>query len=593
MKNIIKYIGGIAVLGLMAHFNYSCDNYFDEPVVQDITTEDIYGDTINAITSLNGAYYLVPHLWPSHTGFQDGGNRNSNRMDLNLTGVICDEAASSPNWMGAHKLYYNGSINPANTDVKQSEFLFKEPYYYMRRAFNYLNNVENIPNATESYIKRTSAEARMLVALGYFALIKRYGSVPWIDKALTANDEVDETRMPLVDIIGKVDSIIVRALPDLPDRWSDNHQGRVTKASAYFLRSRLALWAASPLFNTGTPYLDAGEANSAICMGNYDPNRWRIAADRAKEAIDYCESQGFELVNTGDPIADYTFATRDLVGNQRNTEVILFSRIHSSRQAKNNPSGTFYFRHMPPGKTKSSKGAAALCPTQNFVELYETVDGSEVDLTKSNPWANLDPRFHASIIHDKASFGGSKLGIMPKKHKDADKKLDKYNDQWVTGFFMRKFLHEEQYTDPNLSFDAPYFCMRLPELYFNYAEALNEYDPGNADITTYLNKTRERVGMPDIASMGQDEMREAIRNEKAVEMAFEDQRFFDLKRWKMGEKSMEIRRGIQRIKSGGYEIKNCTDDRQFSQGWQDKYYLWPFPLEEVQRGFGLVQNPGY
>ena len=593
MKRIIQNILiGVVISTLI--WAPSCDNYFEEPITSSITLDTVFSDVLKAEKGLNAAYYLVPFMFPTAWSPVDNGYRNVSRVHQNTTASISDEAVSSLNWGGAHKLYYVGSMNALNAgvnngDKRMFEHIFEEPYYYMRRAYIFLENVESVPGATQEFIDTKSAEAKLLIAMGYFELLKRYGSCPWVGSVIGANDEVDETRPPLAEFVDNIDRLIEEAKPNLPDRWDSSNRGRVNKASAYFLRSRLWLWAASPIFNNSTPFI-SGPADAAISFGSYDQDRWRKAADMAKEAIDYCESVGFSLVNTNDPILDYTLATRDLNGHVENTEVILFSREGGSYNGKHS-ANNFFGRHKPPSRNKSSKGCAASCPTHNFVQLYETVDGSDFDLSSSNPWEKLDPRFHASIIHDRAEYGGAVIGIMQKRDALAET-IDTYNDEWITGYWLRKFMHPEHHTDQNLTFDMPYFYMRLPELYINYAEALNEYSPGHSDITTYINKTRQRVGMPNIPSLGQDEMREAIYREKAVEFAFEDQRYFDLKRWLRGEEIHKTKIGVKRSADGGYEIAEVPGDRQYIP-WNDKFYLMPFPDYEIQKGLGLIQNPGF
>ncbi|MCG8580832.1 MAG: RagB/SusD family nutrient uptake outer membrane protein, partial [Bacteroidales bacterium] len=226
---------------------------------------------------------------------------------------------------------------------------------------------------------------------------------------------------------------------------------------------------------------------------------------------------------------------------------------------------------------------------------------------------NLDPRFHASIVHDKADFGGVRINANIYTSMDKPSNKPKANKDlksgWMTGFYMRKFLHEDQYTDKNLDYDIPYLYMRLPELYLNYAEALNEAQPGNTDITFYLNLLRDRAGMPDVSSLAQDEMRQLIRNERAIELIFEDQRFFDVKRWKIAAETIGATKyGIHRINEddidagltdengvpyefGDYMVKECPENQQ--RNWDDKLYLMPFPRYEILKDRGLVQNPGY
>lgn len=596
--NIKKYFNrAILMIALSALILSSCEDFYDEPIMSDITEEVIFSDTLKAIGVLNSAYFIVPYYFPEG-GKDKDGIRKTLRIGYNLTASTTDEGISSINWTGAHMRYYNNSISPLTVGAEgpesnNQEFVFEDNYVYIRKLYKYLDNVKDIPNATDYFKKTTTAEAKLLIAMAYFEYFKRYGSVPLVDHVIGANEEIDESRPPLNELISFIDDLIVEAIADLPAQWPEYNRLRVNKGSAYFLRSRLWLYAASPLFNTSQPYIDNGEGNKFICLGtDNDPELWKKAAQYSKEVIDFCESNGYALIDTDNPVVDYTHATRDFLGN---TEVVLGSRRHEQA----NQGDAFYFRNLPPRETRASQGTAGTCPTQNFVDMYETVDGSEIDYANvapgTTPWDKLDPRFHASIIHDKAQFGAGTIGIMTKNDPLADKS-DKYNAEWVSGYFMRKFFHEEHYLKSNkgLNFDLVCMWMRLPELYFNYAEALNEYSPGHSDILTYLNKTRNRANMPDIVASGQDAVREAIRKEKAIEFAFEDQRFFDLRRWLRGDLITQKKFGIKRVSGGGYQIVDAPSDRQyFDYEWHDKFYLLPFPEYEIQKDKGLTQNPGY
>ncbi len=592
MRKINIYVKGFGLATLLILLLSACNDFFEDPIEQNITQDTIFNSPINAEKLLNSAYYLIPYNWPTNFGAKEGGYRNDAKILTAITAGITDEAVTISPWAGPITFYYgqckmtqyNIGVNGSKGDLKRNgrdyvEHIYEEPYLYFRRAFLFLSGVDNVKGASEEWKRETKAQAQLLVAIGYYELIKRYGSVPWVDRVLDLNESFDQTRLPLKDIIQNVDDLIMEALPNLPESYSDVNQGRVTRAAAYFLRSRLWLLAASPLFNTATPYIPTYEHPELITMGNYDESLWQKAATVSKEAIDYCHSKNYKLVDTGNPQDDYTLATRDIISN---SEVILFSRRGGTKEAKGN---SLYRRHMVPGpKTGSNKDAGMTSVTQNMVEKYDTKDGSPVNLNSDNPWENMDPRFHASVVHDRATFGGAKIST------NSDNK--KLVQGWSSGFFMRKFLHEEHYTDKTLKFDAAYFYMRLSELYLNYAEALNEYKPGDTEIANYLNQTRRRVDMPDIPLLGQEEMRQAIYDERAVELAFEDQRLFDVKRWKIADKTIGADKyGVVRVANGEYEIRKCPDILQ--RVWEDKLYLMPFPYYELNLELGLIQNPGY
>lgn len=621
MRKTIKHISTIIAIISLLYASTGCNDFFQEPIEANINQDTIFNSMVNAEKLLNSVYEHVPYMWP--TSAFSGNTNNTSRVKGSITATICDEGVTSSVWNGARVFYYGDcQLSADNVGVEApnlgkdaailyQEHIFEEPYKLFNRAYTFIEGVDNTQGATDVFVNETKAQAQLLNAIGYFEMIKRYGSVPWVDKALAPGDQISEERPPLAEIIQRVDDMIMEALPNLPENYNASNQGRVTRASAYFLRSRLWLWAASPLFNSPAPYMQMNNPanNSLIWMGGYDPELWQKAADVSLEAIQYCESNGYALVNTGNPKDDYTSATREIIGN---TEAILFSRrTESFNNVKN---GGWFGRYLPPRGGANNNGSGWNNPTQNIISMYETVDGSAIDYRANNPWKNMEPRFHASIVHDKAKFGGLTINANIYRSMNAPVSSPKNNNLlvngWFSGFYMRKFMYEDlQTADRSVRYDAPYIYMRLPELYLNYAEALNEAEPGNSDITTYLNKIRSRAGVTAIASSPQDVMRELIRKERAIEMIFEDQRFFDVKRWKIAAETIGATKyGVHRINEddlangltdenglayefGDYMIKECPPTVQ--RIWNDKLYLMPFPRYEINKGKGLIQNPGY
>lgn len=612
MCGLLKKIRIFAALSGFAVFLNSCDNFFMVPITETLNQDSIFNSMYNAEKVLNSAYYLVPFNWNASANVADEGYRNECKMLHDVTATICDEAITSSSWTGAFLSYYgDASINPYtvgvnanNKDKKNVEFIFEEPYYYFRRAFSFLENADKVPDATQEWLSSTKAQAKILIAMGYYELIRRHGSVPWVDKVLTVNEELDMTRPPLKELFDRVDKLIVEAIdsPSLPEKieQSDLNYGRVTKATAYFLRSRLWLLAASPLFNTDQPYLPY-EHSKYICLGNSSDEEkkavWKKAVDYTWDAIDFCEKY-YSMMrpasgSTYEEASEvYRLAVRDLPNN---TEIVQFSRrIASSKGTKG--TNTFFGRNMPPRKGGLSGQTGFCCITQNMVDKYRTVDGSVPNYESNNPWEKLDPRFHATVMHDQSVFGNAK----PLGTSEGDEFISgAASTGWMTGYYLKKFFHEDQYVDNNLQKDMPYIYMRLPELYLNYAEALNEYSPGDGRIEEFLNKTTERVLMPrlELDGLSQEQVREEIMRERAVELAIEDHRYFDVKRWKIADKTIGsikygvVRNGKPNKPSTTYTIRPCPSDRQTN--WHDKYYLMPFPQSEILKDKGLIQNPGY
>ncbi len=625
MKTVLKNIILLAIFSCGAASFSSCNDYFETPLAENITNETIYSSVYNAERGLSLAYYAIPYKW-AWNGASMNGIRNQGILRMDMISSISDESASLSTWSGALNAYYGTtSVIPNNVGMNNTDWridiesIYEEPYYYIRYAYLFLESVDSVPDATAEWLAQRKGEAKLLIAICWYELIRRYGSVPYITEALSSNDLTDTIcdRPPLSELIDNVDALIAEAIQLAPEKFAESSSdyGRVTKATAYFLRSRLWLLAASPIFNTDTPYSTAGlvEPNE-ICLGNaVGSDEWRAvwqkAADYSKAAIDYCEANGYSMndVTTGTAgdegtiIDNYREIFRGLTNNP---EIIQFSRriatINGATAAGNWPG-----RNKPPvtGASKNWEATSFIAPAHNFVQsMFRTVDGEEFQIGsdhKGDPWVNADYRFKATIVYDGCDWGDGTT--MWWDHSSNG------TDLHGTGYFMRKFMHDEWMTG-TLAVDVPYYYMRLPELYFNYAEALCELDySGNlATIEEYINKTTDRMGDGaahiSLTGLSYTSVRDEIRREKAVEFMFEDQRFFDVKRWLIADTTIGKKKTII-IRDSNYDHdsvdrhyeESSTDEYMEARqtNWEDKSYLMPFPQYEIDLKLGLNQNPGY
>ncbi len=621
MMNIftnIRYRSFALIFGVL-FISISCEDFFETPLAENVTNETIYSSMTNAERGLNAAYYAIPYNWAYGSTAIDDEIRAKGKLRQDIIASICDEAVSSSTWSGAIKAYYgSGVMDPLTVGLENTtyrldlEYIFEEPYYYIRYAYLFLESVDSVPDATEQWLKEKKAEAKLLIAISWYELIRRHGSVPYVNSTLSANDDFSSSldRPALIDLINDVDELIVDAIADAPDKIaeSDASYGRVTKATAYFLRSRLWLLAASPIFNTDTPYSTAGlvEPNE-ICLGYAEGSDqwrevWQKAADYSLAAIEYCHQEGYYMSEVSDKSdkAAVVEAYREVFrGVVNNPEIIQFSR----RVATLNGSATgshWIGRNMPPSQSKNW-GSHGFCnPNQGFIkQMIRNLDGSELTFGAeggNNPWANADYRFEANVVYDGCDWGeGTTMTDHPYS-----------NGYETTGYFLRKFMHDE-WQIGTYSVDVPYYYMRLPELYLNYAEALCEldYSANRTTIQYYLNMISARVGafQVDLTGFSEDEVRQEIRREKAVEFMFEDQRFFDVKRWLIADQTIGATKyaivrqpssatytSTTRYYEESYDVAQMTSRQTV---WNDKYYLMPFPSYEILKDMGLNQNPGY
>lgn len=435
------------------------------------------------------------------------------------------------------------------------------------------------PSQQEAYqnrlntIKQWKNEARFLRAYFYFELVRRYGGVPIITEVFKLGDEFGHVERNSLEesiqfIIDECDEVAEQLEPV----YTGENLGRVTNVAAMALKSRLLLYAASDLFNN--PGWAGGYAHQeliALPAGNR-VEQWKKAADAAKEVID----------EFGGVLSD---DYRGLFRTFDNEEIILVRR--------HGPSNNFEITNYSPGFYRGEGGTG---PSQNLVDAYEMQDGTPFDWNNSehsaDPYSNRDPRLSMSIITNNSEYKGRNIKIWRGG-------LDGPGQARATrtGYYLKKYVDENIDLLENTTSVHSWILIRLAEIYLNYAEALNEYAPGHSDIEFYVDAVRGRPGveMPPLPhGLPQSQMRERIRNERKVELAFEDHRFWDLRRWMIAPDFLGARlRGVEveRIGNSVFTYNPVVvENRVFDA---TKMYLYPIPQNELNKMPGLVQNPGW
>ena len=571
----------------------SCNHFLEMPEQAGINIDSVFSNWRNTELYLYTLYEHAPLILLANDNnfFNMGG---ASRVSLT------DESGSYPGQSAytTHKVYAGNVDATWFTSAKKGgEDGYDFHWQTIRRNWVMLENIDRVPDATPQQKNRIKGECRTLIALEYFEMWKRYGGMPLIKKALDGNDFGSGERKSVEETCDYIVQLCDEAInnPDFPARVESSIEfGRATKALAYCLKARTLLYAASDLFNTATPYMDFGEHNNLICFGNHDPNRWKAARDAAKEAIDYCESNGYAIVHDQGIDKNYSIAAC-APPKDGNTEIVFATYLHPKRIEWCRLAYLFRGR---------ANGYAANAPTQNAVEFYSNVDGTKVDWSKkittppndpTYPYKNLDPRFHQSI-----AYNGCKWYTNPDMtlefHDHAlgsawagQESRQKRGSIHLYGF--RKYFngYEKTYGQNHVVMQ-PIF--RLAEMYLAFAEASNEFGGDQTQAFDYIDVIRQRSGMPKAdRSMDQEAFRDFIRDERAVELYAEDHRYFDLKRWKTPEKMLQINQ-INIVRQAD---RTFTYERKPYQtrAWHEWWYLHPFPYDEVNKNYGLVQNPGW
>ena len=540
----------------------SCNDFLDreeDSFIDKTATFDSYNRTKQYLTY---AYSLLP----------EGLNRFSGGA---LLGAATDDACfaiESSNIQQFNNGSWNALSNPDN--VWDRYFAGIAKCCTLLENSNHINldisrldpakRVEYENNLKD--IRMWRAEAHFLRAYFNFELLKRYGPIPIIKSTLDINKDYSDTPRPtmkeVVEFIANDCDMAADSLELTPWRNMNDAFGRATKGAALALKSRLLLYAASPL------YVDFGDIDEANKPS--DATLWKAAADAAKAVIDLNQ---YELASAYD----------DLFKNDFQNKEYIFVRRYPSNS-------DFEKSNFP----VSYGGKGGTNPSQNLIDDYEMLDGTAFDwsdpVKAAHPFENRDERLLATVLMNGVLFKGKRIATYPR---GADAMPNP--NATKTGYYLRKFLNENVNIQTGGGSDGhvvPLF--RLAEIYLNYAEALNEYDPTNPDIAVYLNKIRERVSLPDVPSgLTQEQMRTLIHHERRVELAFEEHRFWDVRRWKVASSTLGA--PVKGVKITQDDAGNFTySPVQVEQRvFQPKMYWYPIPQSEVLKLHHWEQNKGW
>jgi len=586
--NTIKYI---IIILLASYILAGCeelklgDAALEEPPTISVNQDTVFSKLDYAERFLFGAYSTLPY------GLNTNWSAKGDKLGMDILEGLTDIDHSYLAWGGVNQLYYSGQYAAASeNESNKTKFHFtkENTWVGIRKGWIFIENANKIPDAEPEYIDQMIAEAKMVIAIHYSDMFRHYGGLPWVDHAFDPAESTDLPRSTAKETLDNIIALIDEASTDLPWTIEDlsNWDGRFTKAAAMGLKARLLLFAASPLFNDDVPYLD-GEAaqKQMVWFGSKDASLWNKAADAAEALINEIESQGgYALVNTGNPRKDF----QDAYYKRGNGEILISTRVRY--QSPGWWSGEYYFY-------QSAGNYGTSCPTQEYVDMFGMANGLDINdpasgFDSDDPFTNRDPRLYETVLVNGDSYKGrtAELWIGGRERQNANFKGS------ATGYGLRKFLLERNNsTSVNSVVVWPY--LRLAEIYLTAAEALNEANSGpTAKAYQYVNTVRNRVGLADLTSgLSQSEFREAILLERAKEFGWEEVRWFDLIRWKREADFTKHLHGTDLKLVGGVLEATQTEcpERYWQSNWSPKWYLSAFPPDEVNKGYGLVQNPGW
>lgn len=515
----------------------------------------------------------------------------------------------------------------------------------IRDCNTFLDNIFNVPDMDDYEKNRWAAEALFLKAYFHFYLFRMYGPIPLIDKNLpvTSNTETVKVRqMPIDSCVNFIARLLDESVVNLPERIQNEstENGRLTKAAARALKAKLLVTAASPLFNGSPDYAAyTGKNGEKLFPSAYDEKKWERAVTACKEAIEECEAAGHQLYYfnpaflpfPGSPETITEMSIRNALCEKFNTEAIWTSTNNRATNLQRENLPRLYSTDKQ-SATLSSFGVPMKVVeqfyTKNGVPISEDVtwDYNARYSTRTAPTTeklrlkpnyvtanlnfNRETRYYASLGFDGSRWFGqgrfnddesiyveSKLGQIANNHAWA------YS---MTGYWAKKLVNPQSVssaTEVTIQ-SYPWPVIRLADLYLLYAEALNEWQGPGAETFKWIDLVRARAGLQGVETSWQQfsknpgapatktGLRKIIHQERLIELAFEGQRFWDLRRWKEAEAVLN-----QPVTGWNVFGKTTADYYQvkyiYNQVFRKKDYLWPVREEDLIENKNLVQSPGW
>lgn len=622
MKNITQK--AITALIVVCSMLSGCNkDFLNTKPLDQVQATDTWKDPALAQAFINGIY----------SGLGQGGFIGSGEEML---AAFSDEAIFTHQGRGIN-VFNQGNLNPSNPGLVSTPTEWSFLYTQIRRANIAL---ESLPTATLPVAtrERLEGETRFLRAYFYHQLVRFYGGVPIITKVYGLGEDYTIAR----NTYAEVSSFIIKESDMAATllKGKAKVRGRASDLAALALKSRQLLYDASDLHDVPT-----AKAKSTVLSAFAKPEllgflsgdrraRWVAARDAAKAVLDAAGSGYKTNLSTRVSLAEgrKNYLSIAMGGMSKHpdadpgvasTNELLFERTFSPDQLSDAT------RHGVRQGPNGYNNWAGNTPIHELVDDYEMMDGTKFDWTKpdhkADPYANRDPRFYASILFDGSPWKPRGSALDPANEIQTGTYFAGTNkivgldtrqgpiENWngsFTGYYFKKFIDPDptirDATSPQF---IPWAFFRYTEVIFNYTEALIELGEF-AEAQNWLNKIRFRAGMPAIEETG-EALKQLYRNERRIEMTFEEQRYHDARRWMIAPQTLGRKTTYiiveGKLKAGAtapipyrkdkskfdYTYTPVINNDLENRTWLDKMYFRPLTLAETQRNDKLVQNPGY
>ena len=523
-------------------------------------------------------------------------------------------------------------------------------YRALRDCNIFLENVDKVPDLDYSEKMRWIAEVKVLKAYYHYYLMRMYGPIPLIKENLPIDadpDLVKVYREPVSESFDYLMELIDEAKNDLPLEITnpEGELGRITKPIAYALKAKIAVTAASPLFNGNNDFAQLkNNDGTALFDTEFQLNKWSDAAVACKEAIEVCDSAGFALFNFEPTLSQSslsdTIKTQLSIWNswthKWNSEIIWAN----TQSMVSSLQGAAHHYRLDPKYEGYSASSARLAPPLKMAELFYSENGVPINEDKSwdyndryqlqvagsddrlyirNGYTtaklnfNREPRFYANLGFDGGIWYGEgrfddkvDTDLFYIQGKSGQLNGASASGGSVTGYLIKKYVHFQNYSSgaSYIINQYPWTLIRLSDLYLLYAEALNEANGPTTEALSYINLIRHRAGLRSVEESWaeysinpgkfntQSGLREIIHQERLIELAFEGQRFWDLRRWKKA--ATELNKPIM-----GWNVSQAFAESYYvptliwNQRFQLRDYFWPIRDSYITQNRNLVQNLGW
>lgn len=555
----------------------------DQPESSGATTEQMFSSPTEAEKVLNRAYLALPYGIPTSI---------NNKLGVNILESLTDLSQSFRDNIsdGPMKYYYNGALS-ANSINGSAAYCFgsETDWTAIRYAWLFIENADRVPGYDNAEKQRRIAEAKVIIALSYFEMLRYVGGVTWLDHAVDVNEPMRFPRISFAQTVENIVALLDEAIPALVWKEDEIQDGRMTRAGAMALKFKVLQWAASPAFNSDR--LWHPQADEYTCYGNYSAERWTAARNAAKAFFDEVASRGeYSLIQPEEATHEARRLAYRKAYYDRGGSEILISCRHGYQASTHS---SFIDQRYYSG------------PTLNYVDMFPWEDGTDFpadfdwkhpsrqpffNYDGSNMVPTRDPRLYENVACPGDIYCDGTAAPVYSNHPS-------FKDG--SGFLVMKFVLQEAKDRNNRPVQWPY--LRLAEIMLDYAEVINETD-GRPDDTAYrmVNDVRARVGLgPLPAGLGKDAFREAVLREKALELGFEEVRWFDLVRH---DRQNDFTKTLYGLRSKGNDLNNPTEftfekitlsGRYWQSNWDTRWYLAPIPQNEINKDYGMTQNPGW